>query len=421
MNIPADPDDGPSPRSVDVAVIGDGPAGSALASACTALHLDTVLVGPDDPWSNTYATWIDDLAGVEDQHLLAARVMPVMEVHADRSATLQRSYAVIDNDVLRRRLRSGLDHLARRVTEVAPHGAGSARHLVTCGDGTRLDAAVVVDTAGWPAAFAGRLTAGPPPAWQTAIGVVLDEPPEGDLGRPTFMDFRPIGSGRHDAESSVGPAGVATFCYCLPVADGWLVEETVLAARPSVEPIALLPRLAARLGRHPDGLLADSVRTEYVRIPMGGPRPRPDQPVVAFGAAAGYVHPATGFSIAASLQAAPRVAAAIADAVAEAAPGRAVGTVPIAEAVWPARMRRTRVLHDYGLEMMLKLEPGEVREFFGAFFALGDDVWPAYLRLDSPPGEVSRVMAELFRSVSWPMRRRLMSANPVMFARLMRP
>ena len=45
--------------------------------------------------------------------------------------------------------------------------------------------------------------------------------------------------------------------------------------------------LAARLGRHPDELLADAVRTEYVRIPLGGSLPDAAQPVVAFGAAAG--------------------------------------------------------------------------------------------------------------------------------------
>mgnify|MGYP001033653569 FL=1 len=411
---------GTSRRPVDVAVIGDGPAGSALAAACTTLRLDTVLVGPDDAWTNTYATWIDDLSGVEDQHLLAARVVPAMEVHTERSIVVERAYGVLDNEVMRQRLREGVDHLTCRVTAVDPRpAAGSTRHVVSCSDGTRLEAAVVVDTTGWPAAFAKRLTAGPPPAWQTAMGVVLDEPPPGDLGRPTFMDFRPVGV--RGTESTIGPAGVATFCYCLPVVDGWLVEETVLASRPSVEPIALLPRLAARLGRHPDALLADAVRTEYVRIPMGGRRPRPDQPVVAFGAAAGYVHPATGFSVAASLRAAPRVAAAIADAVAGAGAAGPVETGSIAEAVWPARMRRTRVLHDYGLEMMLKLEPAEVREFFGAFFSLEPELWPAYLRLDSSPGEVSRVMAELFRAVSWPMRRRLMAANPVTFAKLLRP
>jgi len=406
-------------REVDLVVVGDGPAGSALAQAATALHVETVLVGPDDPWTATYATWIDDLAEVSRAEEFVARVVPEIDAHADRSVTLHRPYGMLDNVRLREILRETVDHVDDHVTDVRPNDV-AGRHVVHLASGGRLDARVVIDTSGWPATFARRLTNGPAPAWQTALGVVLAEPPAGDLGRPTWMDFRPVGRSA-ETPSTVGPAGVSTFCYSLPVQDGWLVEETVLAARPAVEPIALLPRLAARLGRHPDELLADAVRVEYVRIPMGGRRPHPDQPVIAFGAAAGYVHPATGFSIATSLRAAPRVAAAIAHAVDLAADGHPIPSESIAEAVWPVSLRRTRVLHDYGLEMMLKLDDDDVREFFGSFFALDAAEWPAYLRLDSSPNEVSRVMALLFRSVSWPMRRRLMSANPTMFARLVRP
>jgi lycopene beta-cyclase len=219
--------------------------------------------------------------------------------------------------------------------------------------------------------------------------------------------------------STVGPAGVTTFCYSLPVADGWLVEETVLAARPAIEPISLLPRLAARLGRHPDRLLAQAVRTEYVRIPLGGSRPAPDQLVVAFGAAAGYVHAATGFSVAASIRAAPRVADAI-DRALSLGSG-VVDPAPIAEAVWPAAMRRTRVLHDYGLDVLLDLDDDDVRAFFDAFFDLSRQDWTAYLRVDSSPGEVSAVMTRLFRSSSWQLRRRLAGRNPASLARLLRP
>jgi lycopene beta-cyclase len=232
------------------------------------------------------------------------------------------------------------------------------------------------------------------------------------------MDFRPVVA-PDGTRSTLGPIGVTTFCYSLPVADGWLVEETVLAARPAIEPIALLPRLAARLGLHPDRLLAEAVRTEYVRIPLGGSRPGLDQPVIAFGAAAGYVHAATGFSVAASIRAAPRVAAAIAHAVTV---GQGVvDPAPIAEAVWPAAMRRTRVLHDYGLGVLLDLDDDEVRAFFDAFFDLPVQDWTSYLRVDSAPGEISAVMTRLFRSSSWQLRRRLAGRNPASLARLLRP
>ena len=175
----------------------------------------------------------------------------------------------------------------------------------------------MIDATGWPSGLVppGRIEV---PAWQTAIGVVLPEPPPGDLATPTLMDFRPVRAGGAMRESTIGPAGVATFAYSVPVHDGWLVEETVLAARAAVEPISLLARLAARLGRHPDSLLGNAVRSEYVRIPMGASIVTPSSVAVPFGAAAGYIHPATGFSVGASLRAVPRVAVAIADAVAAA-------------------------------------------------------------------------------------------------------
>ncbi len=310
-----------------------------------------------------------------------------------------------------------MTHRTVRVTDVRVASPGDTRHRVELDDGAAIAARVVIDATGWPARFACQ-GAAQPPAWQTALGVVLAEPPTGDLGQPTFMDFRKV-IAPDGVPSSVGPHGVTTFCYSLPIQDGWLVEETVLAARPAIEPIALLPRLAARLGRHPDSVLADAVRTEYVRIPLGGSRPGPEQPVVAFGAAAGYVHAATGFSVAASIRAAPRVAQAIADVLIG---GEGVAeTAPIAEAVWPSAMRRTRVLHDYGLEVLLDLDDDDVRAFFDAFFELPSAAWSAYLRVDTPPREVSAVMVRLFRSSSWKVRRRLAGRNPTALARLLRP
>ncbi len=411
---------------VDVVVIGDGPAGSALAQSCHRAGIDTLLVGDDAAWASTYSTWIDDLAdptaGLVDADAVIATSSTEVWAHGVRSHRLDRAYGTFDNGRLRAALRSGVRHRLARVTDVAPARPGRGElHRVVLDSGDHLRARVVVDATGWPARFA-RQAHAQAPAWQTALGVVLKEPPAGDLGRPTFMDFRRV-VGPDGAPSSVGPHGVTTFCYSLPMRDGWLVEETVLAARPAIEPIALLPRLAARLGRHPDSMLADAVRTEYVRIPLGGSRPGPDQPVVAFGAAAGYVHAATGFSVAASIRAAPRVSAAIAAALA-ASGDAALGVADpgtIADAVWPTSMRRTRVLHDFGLEVLLDLDDDDVRAFFDAFFELPAQDWSAYLRIDTPPREISAVMLRLFRSSSWQVRRRLAARNPVALARLLRP
>jgi lycopene beta-cyclase len=408
---------------VEVVVIGDGPAGSALAQSCNRAGIDTLLVGDDAAWAATYSTWIDDLVDpsvneLVDVHSVMATSSAEMWAYGARGHQLGRAYGTFDNALLQRALRSGVAHRRALVTEVVVARAGSGElHRIDLDNGEALRCRVVVDATGWPARFA-RQSGAQAPAWQTALGVVLADPPEGDLGRPTFMDFRSV-IGTDGAPSNVGPHGVTTFCYSLPVRDGWLVEETVLAARPAVEPIALLPRLAARLGRHPDSVLADAIRTEYVRIPLGGSRPGPDQPIVAFGAAAGYVHAATGYSVAASIRAAPRVAGAIGEALAT---GSDVpDAAPIADAVWPASMRRTRVLHDFGLEVLLDLDDDDVRDFFDAFFELPIPDVSAYLRVDTPPREISAVMMRLFRSSSWRGRRRLAARNPMALARLLRP
>ena len=51
-------------RAIDVAVVGDGPAGSALARQLMLGGADVVLFGDDRPWDATYTTWVDDLDGV---------------------------------------------------------------------------------------------------------------------------------------------------------------------------------------------------------------------------------------------------------------------------------------------------------------------------------------------------------------------
>ena len=174
-------------------VIGDGPAGSAVASACRARGVEVVLVGPDDAWTATYSAWIDDLDGVEvvagaPDGVLGQRVETIA-VHTWETKELSRPYGVFDNAVLRSVLRAGVEHLTGRVLDV--RSPRNDRHRVVLADGSELRARLVVDTSGWPSSFA-RLSGTTPPAWQTAIGVVLAEPPPGDLGRPTLMDFRAV-------------------------------------------------------------------------------------------------------------------------------------------------------------------------------------------------------------------------------------
>jgi len=377
----------PGPE-LDVAVVGDGPAGLALAAACRTLGLAVVVVGQGRPWSATYGMWRDE---VDLPDRCFGHVSTRTVVEGRRHHDLARAYAVADNHALRSHLADGLDVRTGRVSGVEHLTWGSR----VVGDGAPIDARLVVDATGRPSALG---ASAPTTVAQTAFGVVVPEPPAGfDRAATTLMDLRPL----------PGPGPAPTFCYVVPVNGGWLVEETVLAGRPPVPVEQLRARLAARIG--PDGpAVVDAAerveRVERVVVPMGGPGPDRRQPVVAFGAAAGLTHPATGFSVAASLRAAPRVAAAIAEG-----PGD-VGR--IWDAVWPRSMRRTRRLHDYGLEVLLRLDGAELAAFFDAFFDLPEDVWAPYLRVDATPGDVSRTMTAVLRRLPWAMRRRLV-VNPL--------
>jgi lycopene beta-cyclase len=333
-----------------------------------------VVVGGGSPWTATYGTWRDDVPSLPGPCFASTSATVI--VHGQRRHVVEREYAVFDNRALRAHLAAGLDVHTGRAERVRPTPWGSTMQTT---DGS-VDARMIVAATGHPATS-------PATAAQTAYGVVVGTPPGAvDRTAPTLMDLRPAGT------------GVPTFSYVVRVTDGWLVEETVLASRPPVPPTDLAGRLAARIGHH----LAR--RTELVAIPVGGRLPARRGEVPRFGAAAGYIHPATGYSVAASIRAAPRVAAAIASACERS--GRPA-TRPVWDAVWPAPLRHTRRLHAYGLEVLLRLDQDQLATFFDTFFDLPVEVWSPYLRIDASPLEVSRAMTAVLRRLPRGVRRRL--------------
>jgi lycopene beta-cyclase len=356
----------------DVVIVGDGPAGASVAAACRQLGLDVVVVGQGAPWPNRYGSWLDDVPGLPASVFAATRDRVVVTAVTRRE--IARPYGMIDNGALRDHLRLD-DHLVRdamrRMTE---HRSFVDVDLL---EGGSLTGRVVVDATG-----GGRAV---PPAWQTAYGVVVDS----DVVRSQFttdavtlMDWSVVGD-------------VPTFCYAVPIGGRWLVQETALARRRPVTPDELRDKLSRRIGA---GVVGDSEaagRVEQVRIPLGLPMRKGSDRVVPFGAAAGMIHPVTGYSVAAALRAAPALAQAIA------AGGE------LHEAVWPRGVRRTRALHEYGLDAVLRLDPFRTADFFEAFFALPVERWSPYLWIDSAPGEVARAMRGAWRGSPWSVRRRL--------------
>jgi lycopene beta-cyclase len=386
-----------------------------MASACAELGLHVTLVAPTTSWRATYGMWLDEVAVLP----AGARYVTARVRAGDR--WLARRYVVLDNPtVLAGFAHPTIDVIHGRVTATSPNGAQLA-------DGTTIDATTVVDATGARAA----LTCGQPPAtahsrrspavgWQPGAGGQPCGQPAATAKsrRSPAVSWNPGAGGQPRVEQTafgvlvspeiaapiVGPGEAvfmdwrqppgftdpATFLYAVPLPDGRvLLEETCLARRPGLGMAELRDRLRARLGGLPDG------DTERVRFPVDSPLP--SHGPIPFGAAAGLIHPATGFSVADTFRLAPTLAAAIRD-------GRDPRRI-----LWPLSARLTHRLRHMGLATLLTLTPAEHKEFFDLFFALPAHRQRAYLSRRTDLRGTAATMAALFRAAPTHLRRKMIT------------
>ncbi|AKK30048.1 lycopene cyclase family protein [Mycobacterium sp. EPa45] len=377
---------------MDVLVVGGGPAGSALAGACARRGLDTGLLDPSParPWTATYGLWSRELPDDLPESVVAARAAGRAIAVTDHR--LGWEYAVLDVPALQ-------THLAGQLTGVRIHtgrAVGSPEPgVVALADGTQLRASVVVD-AGGRARPLDPATRRGTPAEQTAYGLIVDEDKAAPFtapGEALFMDWR----------RDHGEDGWATFLYAVPLGEGRvLLEETSLARRPGLPLSTLRRRLHARLA-HQGVRLPDELRSEKVSFRVDHPRHR-GPGVLGFGAAAPLIHPATGFSVAASLQLAPKVAAAVATHLAD-GPERALAEAR--ETVWSAGARAVHRVRRIGLEALLRMPPADLPGFFEQFFTLPERHRWTYLTARDDIWGTLAAMGCLFRSSKGRLRRQL--------------
>jgi lycopene beta-cyclase len=397
-------------------VAGGGPAGWSAARACARRGLDVVLVDPrpDRAWRHTYGTWRHELPRGAGPDGLPDAVVAAHDVGwaiATRTHRLEDEYAVLDTAALQRALHDdGVRVLRGKVAAAGPRGAVLA-------DGTEVPAGLVADATGAVQALTTRGRTGRR-AEQTAVGVVVDESTAATVtdGRLIFMDWRPL----H------GLPGWPTFLYAVPLGGGRvLLEETSLARRPGLP----LPELAGRLRRRlrAAGLrdaeipLDDPAHVEHVRFPVDTPDHRSPAGVVALGAAAPFVHPATGFSVARSLRAATRLADALVTRPDHSAAGDGAGRAARArQAVGGGRARVVHGMRRRGLDVLLRLPPAEVPEFFEGFFSLPARSRRAYLgscgtsgsdRSDDDVAESVRAMLSVFARLTPRLRAHLVAGT----------
>ncbi len=365
--------------SLDVLVLGAGPAGLALAAACARAGLSVAVMAPEPeaPWVPYYGAWAGELP--DDWCAWADVTWPEVVVHLDdaRRHVLPGPYVRVDRRRLQASLLASVPDRRRGTAEDAP----AAR--------------LVVDTTGAESPRVPRR--GPAePGWQVAWGEVLDV--EGAPPDALLMDWR----------GPAPPAGEPpSFLYALPLPDGrWFAEETVLVSRPGVAPEVLRARLGRRLDRMQVCVRARH-EVERCRIPMG--MPLPIGSVAAFGSAAGFIHPATGYSLATSLRLAEPAARAIAEALGSGGYGEA--TAALHAACWPEDRVRAWAFYRFGMEAFLRMDIVSVREFFDTFFQHPPAVWGGWLAGELPPAGIASAMLAHFGRAGWRVRGQLVAAS----------
>ena len=349
--------------SHDLLIVGAGPAGLALAAEAQALGLDVGIVDPtlDRPWTQTWCVFEDEAPDVPVRRRWETLAVRLPSGHRRQ----ERAYLEVDGPALQARLRGATADCTGHAT-VARRLEGNRLHTR---DGV-LQARFVVDCSGARQVLGRR---GPAPtAYQTAYGLeietdghpwAVDEVLWMDL---TGMEQRP------------------SFLYVLPSSPTRVfVEETALAARPELPVPELRERLLQRLARLGVEVLAVH-REERCRIALDVPAPAG----LAFGTAAGMVHPATGYLLARALQAAPRFAAAL-------AAGDADGAMATTRSP-------TRALHRYGLDVLTSCDGPELTAFFEAFFS--QPTWATRAFLASSPRLPDTVLSMSRLFLSTPVR-----------------
>ncbi|MBF6170934.1 lycopene cyclase family protein [Nocardia blacklockiae] len=354
----------------DLVVCGLGPAGRALAHRAAARGLAVTVVDPkpERRWTATYGVWADELPAWVAPETVAASV-PRPVAWGTRRAEIERRYVVFDVAALQDSLSlTGCRVIAEPATDILRPRHGREHEAVRLASGQVLTARRVIDARG-----VGR---SPARAEQTAYGVVV---PRERWQEPLFMDWRP--------DTGTDPGAPPSFLYAIPLGpESFLLEETCLAGRPALSGAVLRARLRARLRCR--GLELDGDETvEHVRFPVQGGRPGARR----FGAAGALLHPATGYSVAASLATAEAVAA--------------------GGSIWPASARAVHRLRRAGLRALLGLPPADIPRFFDAFFDLPTELQRAYLSGRDDLTGTALAMTTLFRTLPWRLRRHLTAAT----------
>ena len=175
-----------------------------------------------------------------------------------------------------------------------------------------------------------------------------------------------------------------------------------MATREAVDWDLLKSRLEAR--KQVLGLQnAEVVDEEHCVIQMGGSLPHFGR-TLAFGAAAGFTHPVTGFQLTRSIRTAPRLATYLRE-------HWDTDTNTLCSnswtALWTDSELRNRKLYLLGLDMITRFNLRETQSFFDAFFKVSAENRMEFLAGWGATKNIESTMWETFQHASWSTRTRI--------------
>ncbi|CAN4109171.1 unnamed protein product [Withania somnifera] len=359
---------------VDLAVVGGGPAGLAVAQQVSEAGLSVCSIDPSPKliWPNNYGVWVDEFEAMDLLDCLDATWSgAVVYVDDDRTKDLDRPYGKVN----RKQLKSKM--MQKCILNGVIHE--EAKSMLICSDGVTIQAKVVLDATGFSRCLV-QYDRPYNPGYQVAYGILAEvEEHPFDTSKMLFMDWRDSHL-NNNMELKERNRKVPTFLYAMPFSSNRIfLEETSLVARPGLRMDDIQERMVARLSHL--GIQVKSIEEdERCVIPMGGPLPVIPQRVVGIGGTAGMVHPSTGYMVARTLAAAPIVANAIIQYLGSDKDhlGDELST-SVWKDLWPIERRRQREFFCFGMDILLKLDLSATRRFFDAFFDLEPRYWHGFL------------------------------------------
>ncbi|XP_057541348.1 lycopene beta cyclase, chloroplastic/chromoplastic [Amaranthus tricolor] len=371
-------------KMVDLAVVGGGPAGLAVAQQVSQAGLSVCSIDPSPKliWPNNYGVWVDEFEAMDLLDCLDTTWSgAVVYIDEGLKKNLDRPYGRVNRKLLKSKMMqkcisNGVKFHQAKVIKVV-HDESKSR--VICNDGVTIEASVVLDATGFARSLV-QYDKPYNPGYQVAYGILAEvEGHPFDVDKMLFMDWR---DSHLDCNKELKDRNsrIPTFLYAMPFSSNRIfLEETSLVARPGLAMEDIQQRMEARL-RHLDIKITHIEEDERCVIPMGGPLPVIPQRVVGIGGTAGMVHPSTGYMVARTLAAAPIVANSIVQYLDR--KNSNAGNELSAEVwkdLWPIERRQQREFFCFGMDILLKLDLPGTRRFFDAFFDLEPRYWHGFL------------------------------------------